>query len=203
MNSTIPVWKFTRTAPARRLYDALATAGLRVSVLDQFRLDLPTAAPEATDGTPSVTLKVHAASERPDEWNVEDPGLAADHRVIGAVVDGELVGSTLLSVEGAVYVEPLDLTVAFDGGYLWGVEVDPAWRRQGIASAMVSTALGALRAVGTTTAYALVAPDNVPSRTLFRGAGFEPERRHVYVDAFGFDYRSSRSYAGEGSPEKR
>jgi len=200
---SIPVWRLTRSTSARRLYDALAGAGVRVAVLDHFQSDL--SEPLAGSPTPPERIRIErvAAAERPAHWDVSDPGLEADHAVLGAVADDELVGVALLSSSGPVYVDPLARTVAFDGGYLWGVEVDPAWRRRGIASALVSTADAYLREAGAPAAHALVAPDNVPSRTLFRNAGFEPRRRHVYVGLGRFAHRSSRSHTGGSSPEKR
>lgn len=133
MSSTVPIWKLTRTTTARRLYEALTAVGLKVSVLDLFSRGVSDV-PVETSGLPESPRKDHPVSSSkptllwhgPPDWTVDDAGLESDHRVIGAIAQGDLVGVTLLSLDGPVYIEPLVRTVAFDGGYLWGVEVDPA-----------------------------------------------------------------------------
>lgn len=197
---TVPVWKLTRTRPARRLYDTLVAAGLHVSVLDQFSHDLAGAPPAVGPLPEPVAVETARAADRPARWGFSDPALEDDHLLLAAVADGDVVGRALLSTGGPVHVAELDRTLAFDGGYLWGLVVDPDWRRRGIASVLLETALARLHRDGTAALHALVAPDNHPSLALFRGHGFAPERRHVYVNALGLAYRSSGSDAGEGSP---
>lgn len=198
----VPVWKLTRSRPARRLYDALASVGLRVSVLDLFRREGPLRPPEPGSGPPSVTIETTQASERQDWWTISDPALDGDDFVLVALADGRPVGQALLSSAGPVYVTELDRTVDFEGGYIWGLSVDPDWRRRDIASALLEAALVRLDRLETPAANALVAPDNHPSRTLFRATGFSPDSRLVYVKAFGVEYHYSRSHAGEPSPER-
>lgn len=60
--------------------------------------------------------------------------------------------------------------------------VDPRVRRQGVARALVTAALGAARQAGAEAAFLEVAVDNAPATALYAGMGFRREglRRGYY-----------------------
>ena len=64
------------------------------------------------------------------------------------------------------------------------VAVSPAFRRQGIAKALLSALLGELAASGYSAATLEVRPSNAPARALYAGFGFvcEGVRRRFYSD---------------------
>lgn len=202
MRARLPLWRLTRTPTARGLYNALQAAGLDVALLDEFICEIDDGCQNTWTAPDAVSIEVTMAADRPERWAVSNAGLEDDHLVVAAVRRDEIVGQALVSPGGPVYVPELDRTIGFDGAYLWGVTVDPAWRRKGIASALLAAGLQEIRTADVPTAHALVAPDNHPSRALFREAGFTAHGRYGYVNAFGIEWRSRGNGEGEGPPEE-
>ena len=78
-----------------------------------------------------------------------------------AVDDGRIVGS---------------LIGGWDGwrGNLYRLVVDPAYRRSGVATQLVTEIEGRLRALGARRVYALALHDEPAAATLFQRAGYQP-----------------------------
>jgi GNAT superfamily N-acetyltransferase len=117
--------------------------------------------------------------------------LIADDLVVGATTDGCLVGYLFVSFGRRISLPFLRTTREFDGAYLWGLFVDPSWRRHGIATALVTHGLETAKAeFDTGDAYAMIAADNLPSKRAFRTNGFDPQTRYRYCRLFGLEWRS-------------
>jgi ribosomal protein S18 acetylase RimI-like enzyme len=185
-----PLWRLSRNAYGRQIYETLADLGIKVAKLDQYVSDLTTV-PDAT-APGGVTIDCHRAGEldRSEADAFVEP--APIDRVVTARIGGDLVGYLFLSHNRPVYVEALDSERLFDGAYLWRVFVDPAHRNRGIATALVRRALREAASRGADRATALVAVDNVPSKRLFAANGFEPEKRVSYYHLLGFEHRSTK-----------
>ncbi|WP_424019204.1 GNAT family N-acetyltransferase [Halorientalis pallida] len=185
-----PLWRLTRNAYGRQMYEALADLGIKVAKLDQYVCDLTTV-PDPT-APAGVVIDCRRAGEldRSEADAFVEP--APIDRVITARIDGDLVGYCFLSHNRPVYVEALDSERLFDGAYVWRVFVDPDHRNRGIATALVSRALREAASRGANRANALVAVDNVPSRRVFAANGFEPEKRVSYYHLFGFERRRTK-----------
>jgi ribosomal-protein-alanine N-acetyltransferase len=66
-------------------------------------------------------------------------------------------------------------------GEILNLAVDPAWRRQGIAQALLDAGLVALKRRGTSEVYLEVRVSNHAAQSLYRRAGFsEVGRRRAY-----------------------
>ncbi|RLM53571.1 GNAT family N-acetyltransferase [Halobellus sp. Atlit-31R] len=191
-------WKLTRNRYGRALYDALEGIGVTATVMYEFA--------RALDGNgrddSSECVGRGAAGE-----------VAADRRV--AVCDGEAVSSLdppldevregedvigvfesdtpcgylFLSVDDALPIHPLDRVLDFEGAYVRRVFVAPDHRGRGLATALLGEACQRATARGADRATALVAVDNVPSRSLFERCGFEPVRRRQYARVGPLSYR--------------
>lgn len=184
------LWRLTRHPAVRRLYDALDDRGLFVAQLDRFerRVD-----PDASGSLPrppaGVTLTVERAADSCPERLAAAP-LAPDDRVVVAWRDGTPVGHCCLS-DRRVYVPELHRRLRPPGLYCWRLFVRPAARGRGIGRALVAAGLRESPSAsneatpGSSRASALVAPDNLPSRRLFRGLGFRPTVRHTSVGLAG------------------
>lgn len=178
------LWRLTRHPAVRRLYDALDDRGLFVAQLDRFERRVDADAGDLLPRPPAgVTLTVERAAKSRPERLAAAP-LAPDDRVVVAWRDGTPVGHCCLS-DRRVFVPELHRRLRPPGLYCWRLYVEPAVRGQGIGRALVAVALreGAAASESDTgdgsRTSALVAPDNVPSRQLFRELGFRPTVRHT------------------------
>jgi ribosomal protein S18 acetylase RimI-like enzyme len=106
-----------------------------------------------------------------------------DNFVLGAFGDGRLIGTV-----GFVRNQGVKTN---HKGRIWGVYVDPAFRRQGIAGDMIMAVLGRIRRAGSVHQVSLtVATTQVAAMTLYDSLAFttfgvEPHSLHVgdnYVD---------------------
>ncbi|MFB6362417.1 MAG: GNAT family N-acetyltransferase, partial [Halobacteriales archaeon] len=129
--------KLTRSKLARRAYDALVAAGLRVAVLDEFRRDLTSDPPERA-AHPSISIDTSAVTT--EAGTAADPTLDADRLRLEAVAEGTTIGRVQLMCSNPVAVPELDRAVDLSGGYLHDLLVEPEWRRSGVGSALVRAA---------------------------------------------------------------
>jgi GNAT superfamily N-acetyltransferase len=67
------------------------------------------------------------------------------------------------------------------GAYVHRLFVAPDHRGEGLATALVTAAVRVAREWNRNRSWALIAPDNRPSRWTFRACGFEPEERLDYA----------------------
>lgn len=185
------LWRLVRNQYGRAAYDALARAGITATLMYEYVRRFDDAPPTAAVGGADRVTVCDPAAVAPLEPPVGD--LEPAEAVVGAFVDGTPAGYLFLSVDASHEIAPLERRLSFDGAYLRRVYVDPAFRNRGIATALVASACARARDRGAKRATALVALDNVPSRSLFTGQGFEPVRTRRYVRVGPASHRSSRT----------
>lgn len=175
------LWRLTRSAPARTIYDRLTAAGVTIARLDRFVRPIASTErdprlPESIDG-----IERHRVRDGVPPGLAGEP-LAPEDLVVRARREDRTVGYCLLS-DRPVYVPELGRRLLFPGTYLWRVYVVPDERGRGIGTTLVeSAAEGAVAEVfDAGSISALVAPDNVPSRRAFASAGFTPAERYTTV----------------------
>jgi len=172
--STRPPADPWRDALLKRGFELLATKAERQWI--GRRIDVDRACREASVGgvhvdvVPPTSHGLHAAAREICETSL-DPTLVAEarygldlgdlHRFHAAVVKGNIVG----------------LVGTSDGrpgrsGWIGLVGTQPAWRRCGVASVLVTAAMADMVTSGTWTIRALVADRNHPSMMLFGSLGF-------------------------------
>ncbi|RJT03145.1 GNAT family N-acetyltransferase [Halococcus sp. IIIV-5B] len=190
------LWQLTRNRHARRLYERLAELGVTVATLDVYVHDHPD---EISDATPdAVTVETYTRDDLVrGDLATADPAfddLVGTDRAVVAHEDGVVAGFLFVSGDREVAVPALDASISYDGAYIWNVYVDPAFRRRGVATALIRRGLATAGAVfGASTVLALVAPDNYPSRRAFESNGFEPRQTISYLRLFGFETRFERT----------
>jgi len=187
-------WKLTRNRYTRRLYEALADVGITVTRMNEFAARTQPADESPEDPETDVEcVAVPATDELVErlELQFSIPVTYLDEEwVVVAVADGGAVGRTLVSAGREPYIAPLQQQMTFDGAYVRRVYVARQWRNSGIAGRLVRKALTVARTeLGERRAFALIAPDNVPSRRVFEANGFSRERHHDYLRLFGLEYR--------------
>ena len=182
----VPIWRLTRTAYGRRLWETLTACGITLTRLRLYRRTV-LAGVAGSEPEPEITLTVRCGTEL-DRHGMALP-VASEDRLVEARADGQAVGSLVLSIDRRVRVDPLDTTLAIAGGYLWALFVEPAYRQRGIASALVAHALQ-VAAGKTDTCLALVAPDNRPSQRVFEGQGFTAAGAVTHVSLPGVRWTS-------------
>ncbi|MFB6297075.1 MAG: GNAT family N-acetyltransferase [Salinirussus sp.] len=179
------LWRLTRNRYGRELYDALDAAGVKASLMIEYRRRVSEPEEPAIDGV---------------AFRIRDPGaLGSDFRDAGALdradavvcarAGGDRVGSLLLTVDREVHVDVLDRPFDPRGVYVWRVYVDPDHRRRGIGTGLIRAGLGVAARRGTDAASALVARDNLPSKRAFERVGFRPARELQYLSVFGAAWR--------------
>lgn len=186
---TVPVWQLTRTSFGRRVFDALADAGVMVSRLEQFEhtlAELPD--PSAPD---ELSLRVGVPDEYSLAGRLNRPESSDRDRIVAAVADDRVVGVQYVTTDRPFDVAPLEREIDFDGAYFWGLYVAPAWQRRGVATALVARALSFVAGrTDRTRVQTLVGVDNVPSKRVLTGVGFERRRIRSYYRLFGMRRRS-------------
>lgn len=189
---TFPVWKLTRTSFGRRVFDALADVGVMFSRLEQFTYAFDGSVPEIAVPD-AISLRVDAPAAFSLSGRMNRPELSDRDRLVAAVANGRVVGVQPVTIDRPFPVEPLQRTIEFDGAYFWGLYVDPAWRRRGVATALVARALSFVaERTDRTRVQTLVGSDNVPSKRLLTGVGFERTRVRSYYRLFGARHRGQR-----------
>lgn len=200
---SLPVWQITRTSVGRQVFDALADAGVIFSRLEQFEhaLEEPLSVPSPPDG---ISLRVGPPEEFTLSGRMNRSELAARDRVVVAVADDRVVGVQPVTIDRPFHVHPLERTIEFDGAYFWGLYVDPEWRRRCIATAVVARALAFVAdRTAQTRVQTLIGADNVPSKRVLTGAGFERERVRSYYRLFGWRHRGQQEVDGASSTRSR
>ncbi|MDS0294054.1 GNAT family N-acetyltransferase [Halogeometricum luteum] len=183
-----PLWRLTRTGPARRLYETSKRAGITGTRMYQYVAD-PTDGRGADGDVDGVRFEVRRPEEAGEEYDAFAE-LLPEERVLCALDGGEIAGYLFVSVDAAHRVHPLEETLRFDGAYVRRVFVRPDRRNRGIATALVSRARDWARERDAAAVHALVALDNAPSRWTFEANGFEPRHEHVYYRLFCLSRRS-------------
>ncbi|WP_049923123.1 GNAT family N-acetyltransferase [Halopiger djelfimassiliensis] len=121
---------------------------------------------------------------------MDRPELSEQDRIVAAVEDDRIVGVQPVTIDRPFYVAPLERTIDLDGAYFWGLYVLPEWRRRGIATALVTRALSFVAEETTQTCVqTLIGIDNVPSKRVLTGVGFERKRARSYYRLFGLQHR--------------
>lgn len=159
------------TPVIRRLLPA-DVAGYRTLMLEGYA-----SAPDAFTSAPGEREAL------PMDWwmaRVSDqPG--AIERVIGALVDGQLVGAAGLRVEQRPRTS--------HKANLFGMYLRPAFRRTGIARSVVDEVLRQAAATGGVEVVQLsVSETNIPAIRLYTGAGFMPYGTEPFAMKLGDGY---------------
>lgn len=180
-----PYWLLTRNRLSRRLYEGLVSAGVRIARLDRYQFRMPPGTAQDQGGADYDMRRLHS-DRLPEVWYADPEEIHPGDLVIGAIRDGTVVGSVFVSADRPVEIPELKRRISLSGMYVWRLYVDPDHRGEGIATALVATAIADGREVfGTDLATAFVAPDNVPSRRVFERVGFEPIGTYTAVVLFG------------------
>lgn len=194
------LWRRWRDRVGRGLYRLLQRLGVAVAPMVRY---------EAGPTTGATAASVPAAFSL-DRWRADDPALpgtvpaALDPAdvVVGATLDGDLVGYCVLSPR-AVAVEEIGSVVDPSGVCLWDLYVTPGCRGRGLGTALLRRARGDELAETHGRVAALVAADNEPSRRAFRAAGFAPAELLVPIGRGDRIVRLSRPLRGDaGRPER-
>ncbi|MFC7076010.1 GNAT family N-acetyltransferase [Haloarcula halophila] len=183
------LWRLTRNRYGRAAYEALGRLGVTATSMIEYVATLE----GEQDETPRDGNELTVEQVQPDRvasLDAPTTELLGDETVIAALDGNTPVGYLFLSVDTRHNIRPLERTLAFGGGYVRRVFVDPAHRNRGVATAMVETALRRARSAGVDSVTALVAIDNVPSRSLFERHGFEPTHKRRYVRIGPFSHRA-------------
>lgn len=182
----------------RRLYETVSSAGITIARLIEYATDLDEVAPtyEAVSRDVPTDFSfetVHTSDQHRRNLDIDfslPVKLFQDEWAVVARRDDEPVGRALVSAGQQPYVEPLGRGYTFDGAYIRRVYVDPGWRNYGIATHLVAESLAVAKTeCNSRRAFAMIAPDNKPSRGAFECNGFEPVRQHDYVSVFGREWR--------------
>lgn len=180
------LWRLSRTATARRAYDWLARHGIRVSTMLLYahagavpEREPPAGATiEPFAGDPAALptdLGADAAASPREALS----GLGEFDRGLVARVDGAYAGHVVVT-DRPVEVEVLETVLDEPGAYVHRLFVAPDHRGEGLATALVAAAVRVAREWNRNRSWALIAPDNRPSRWTFEACGFEPEERLDY-----------------------
>jgi GNAT superfamily N-acetyltransferase len=180
------LWRLSRTPTARRVYDWLAARGVTVATM---LLYVREGEPPARD--PPAGATVERWTGDPADLPADAPDAAASPRgalsALGefdrglvARVDGTHAGHVLVS-DRPVRVDPLGTVLDEPGAYVHRLYVGPDHRGEGLATALVAAALRVAREWDHDRAWALIAPDNRPSRWTFEACGFAPRERLDYA----------------------
>ena len=180
------LWRLWRNRFGRWCYRLLQRLGFVAALMIRYE-----AGPAVDADRPSVP----AAFEL-ERWPADDPSISGEvpgslegtDVVVGATIDGELVGYGILSPR-SVEVPEIGGVVEPDGVYLWDLYVDPAYRGRGLGTALLWRARIDAIAADTGTVEALVAADNEPSRRAFLSADFVPTERLLAVGWKGYTYQ--------------
>lgn len=199
-----PLWRLTRNRYTKWVHETLDSVGLTLSALQVYTRTL--ASPPEPD-SPGVSLRYHDpaafSDSRTDSFRDADALDRAD-RVVAAYADGTRVGSVLLTVDGTVYIDALHREFDPEGAYVWRLYVSPAARRQGLGKTLVRATLWAATETNGSVerATALIAPDNVPSQSVFEAVGFHAQRELRYLRALGHERRTSREFGPVSGAER-
>jgi len=113
-------------------------------------------------------------------WRCCFPGDPPRNRASVAIPAKLAVSDDLLLVAEKAEGQVLGTVMAgYDGhrGWLYAVACDPAWRRQGIASALIEEACRRLTALGCAKVNLQIRAGNEEAAAFYRGLGFEEEAR--------------------------
>lgn len=110
--------------------------------------------------------------------------------------EGEVAGYLWFSVRDNYEITGLNNRYYTDGGYIYRVVVDPEFRRQGVAASMLkSTIKWARTNSNVQDIFAFVAANNLPSKRLFEGLGFNQSGRIVSAKVGPFEYEQKYGLA--------
>jgi ribosomal protein S18 acetylase RimI-like enzyme len=100
-----------------------------------------------------------------------------------AEADGRVVGTTMVNMRGKI-------------GYVAAVMVHPIYRRKGIATKLVKSALNYIQKKRLSRAILHVASKNTPAKSLYRKLGFEKFENTVYLVAEIDSFRKPQNVKG-------
>jgi GNAT superfamily N-acetyltransferase len=106
-----------------------------------------------------------------------------------AEVEGEIVGSVGCQIFAGLYPIPFQPHYRQDG-YIWGVYVAPAYRKQGIGATLTQKSVDYLRAIGCTRAVLNASPFG---KSAYERLGFQPHNAMV------LDFRDQGSQTEGGN----
>jgi GNAT superfamily N-acetyltransferase len=193
------LWRLTRNRYTRLLYERLDRIGIAFATLSLYVCDCTDG--EYDDGTlpQAAVTKTYRQNETDrdlSEMRSVFRELRGNDLLVVAHFDDDIAGYLFVSYDRSVFVPALEASVSFDGVYLWQLYVDPKFRQRGIATNLIYHALDAARETfKATTAIALVALDNYPSRAAFESNGFDARQTLSYLRIMGFEKRLKRTHS--------
>lgn len=99
---------------------------------------------------------------------IENARLELSYKAFVAEVNGKIIGSASCQLFAGLY--PLILTDEYRKyGYIWGVYVEPTYRRKGVAKKLTLHALDYLKSLGCTRAILHASP---PGKPVYSSLGF-------------------------------
>lgn len=187
----VRLWRVTRNRYGRAVYDTLRTIGITGTLMHEYSKTL-----EGETGREATSVDGPYTIRQPSPEQVTPIGAPVDElhpgeEPVAAFADDVPLGYLFLSVDASLRIDPLGRTRQFEGAYVRRVFVAPEHRGRGVATAMVAAACRRAVDRDARRATALVAVDNIPSRSLFERCGFEPRRVRRYVKAGPLSYRST------------
>lgn len=181
------LWRFSRTATARRVYDWLAAHGVRVSsmLLYAHEGSVPEREPpagatvEPFDGG-HTDLPAGVGADAAASPREALSALGEFDRGLVARVDGAYAGHVVVT-DRPVRVDVLETVLDEPGAYVHRLFVAPDHRGRGLASVLVAAAVRTARAWNCERSWAFIAPDNQPSRRTFEACGWTARERLDYL----------------------
>jgi len=170
--------RLVRNEYGRTIYNRLRAAGITATWLSEFTKSVAGLECQLAS-KPYAVGCIHTS--RAADFDVPVAKLVDDEIIVGAVESDDILGYLFLSIDETLEIRPLERPLSFDGGYIRRVFVAPEHRRRGVASTMLDQACILAAHQGASRVTALVARDNIPSRTLFKSNGFRVCRDHQYV----------------------
>jgi len=122
-----------------------------------------------------LDLEVPTSAMQPDWLDrtlryIEQARRELDYAAFVAEVDGAVVGSVGCQRFAGLY--PLVFTADYRlDGYIWGVYVEPAYRRRGIGGQLTQCAIAHLKSIGCTRAVLNASP---MGKSVYQNLGFVP-----------------------------
>ena len=150
------------------------------------------------DGT-SESRKVNALFE---EWSITQRlevhnHLANSGIIIAIVVNGERAHQSWVATSGALAMDPVASHIDYSGrAYIGRCETKPLYRGRGLYPYALSVICEHLWSIGLSDVVLSVSPDNAPSISGIKKAGFSIDGEIVFRKLFGVRLHAARSVRG-------